>query len=236
MPRWTRRLTAPALFAAALAGVALADDAAPATRDKAPAVKPPTYKVVPAPFRVEVSLKGVFESAGMTEVLIKPEAWTGGLTVVKAVEPGAAVKQGDVLLTLDREKIDKAIRDLEAEQQLADLAIRQSELELPILERSTPLEMAAAERAKDRTDEDLRKFLATDKPLAVESAQFQVRNAANFLEYAEEELKQLQKMYRKDLTEETEEIILKRQRNQVEQAKFNLRMTENRRDQTLKVE
>jgi HlyD family secretion protein len=236
MPRWTRRLTAPALFAAALAGGALADDAAPATRDKAPAVKPPTYKVVPAPFRVEVALKGVFESAAMTEVLVKPEAWTGGLTVVKAAEPGTAVKPGDVLLTFDREKIDKAIRDLEAEQQLADLAIRQSELELPILERSTPLEMAAAERAKDRTDEDLRKFLATDKPLAVESAQFQVRNAANFLEYAEEELKQLQKMYRKDLTEETEEIILKRQRNQVEQAKFTLRMAENRRDQSLKVE
>ena len=48
----------------------------------------------------------------------------GGMTVVRAVEPGTAVKTGDVLLTLDREKIDRAIRDLEADQQLADLAIR----------------------------------------------------------------------------------------------------------------
>jgi multidrug resistance efflux pump len=43
-------------------------------------------------------------------------------------------------------------------------------------------------------------------------------------------------MYRKDLTEETEEIILKRQRNQVETAKFMLKMSENRRDQSLKVD
>jgi multidrug efflux pump subunit AcrA (membrane-fusion protein) len=241
MPRWTRRLTPLALLAGALAGFAVADDTGPAKAKDKPAnpglaVKPPTYKVEKAPFRVEVTLKGVFESAAMTEVLVKPEVWVGGLTVVKAAEPGTVVQPGDVLVTFDRDKIDKQIRDLEAEQQLADLAIRQSELELPILERSTPLELAAAERSRDRTDEDLRKFLAVDKPLAVESAEFSVRNAKNNLEYVEEELKQLQKMYRKDLTEETEEIILKRQRNAVEMAKFNLRMTENRRDQSLKVE
>src|SRR2546430_13450640 len=43
-------------------------------------------------------------------------------------------------------------------------------------------------------------------------------------------------MYRKVLTEETEEIILKRQRNQVESARFTLKMAENRRDQSLKVD
>jgi multidrug efflux pump subunit AcrA (membrane-fusion protein) len=96
--------------------------------------------------------------------------------------------------------------------------------------------LASAERGRDRADEDLRKFLAVDKPLAIESAEFSVRNAKNNLEYVEEELKQLQKMYRKDLTEETEEIILKRQRNAVETAKFSLRMMENRRDQSLKVD
>jgi HlyD family secretion protein len=45
----------------------------------------------------------------------------------------------------------------------------------------------------------------------------------NYLKYAREELKQLEKMYRdKDLTEETEEIILKRQRNQIEAIEFNI--------------
>jgi multidrug efflux pump subunit AcrA (membrane-fusion protein) len=160
----------------------------------------------------------------------------GGLTVERAVEPGTPVKSGDVLLTLDREKIDRAIRDLEADQQLADLSIRLGEMELPIVEKSAPLDMSAAEQAKSRADEDLRKYLAVDKPLAIESAEFGVKNSAHNLEYTEEELKQLQKMYRKDLTEETEEIILKRQRHAVESAKFMLKMTENRREQTMKVD
>src|SRR3954471_12984486 len=224
MHPWTRRLTPLAVLAAAAAGLVLAGDAASQMPDKkAPekgGAKGPTVKVESGPFKIEVTLKGVFESATMTEVSVKPEAWSGlagGMTVVRAVEPGASVKKGDVLLTLDTEKIDKAIRDQELDQQLADVALRQAELELPILERTTPLDLAAAERSKERVDEDLRKFLASDKPREVEMAHFQVRNSQNSLEYAEEELKQLQKMYRKDLTEETEEIILKRQRNQVEQ-------------------
>jgi multidrug efflux pump subunit AcrA (membrane-fusion protein) len=241
------RLLSLTLLATTLAAFALADDPEPTTKAKSrptnpglSAVKPPTHKVEKAPFKVEVTLKGVFESAALAEVSIKPEVWGpaagGGLTVVKAAEPGTAVKTGDVLLTLDREKIDRAVRDQEADQQLADLAIRLAELDLPIVERSAPLELAAADRGKARADEDLRKFLAVDKPLMVESAEFGVRNAAHNLEYVEEELKQLQKMYRKDLTEETEEIILKRQRNQVESAKFMLKQAENRRDQTLKVD
>ncbi|HEY1376680.1 MAG TPA: hypothetical protein VGF55_07790 [Gemmataceae bacterium] len=238
-----RRLLPSALVAAAWAAAAVAAADDPPAKSKAAnpglMVKPPTHKVEKAPFKVEVTLKGVFESSALTEISIKPEAWTGalgGLTVVKAVEPGTAVKAGDVLLTLDREKIDRAVRDLEADQQLADLAIRLAEQELPILERTAPLDQAQAEQAKARSDEDLRKFLDVDRPLSVESAEFSVRNAKNNLEYVEEELKQLQKMYRKDLTEETEEIILKRQRNQVETAKFMLKQSENRRDQTLKVD
>jgi multidrug efflux pump subunit AcrA (membrane-fusion protein) len=240
MPRHILPLS---LTAVLIGAIVLAADADPAAKAKPinPGLtpKPPTVKVEKTPFKVEVTLKGVVESSALTEVIIKPEVWgpgMGGLTVERAVEPGTVVKQGEVLVTLDREKIDRAIRDLEADQQLADLAIRLGEMELPIVERSAPLDLATAEQAKTRADEDQRKFLAVDKPLAVESAEFGVKNAAHNLEYTEEELKQLQKMYRKDLTEETEEIILKRQRHAVESAKFMLKMTENRREQSLKVD
>jgi multidrug efflux pump subunit AcrA (membrane-fusion protein) len=234
MPR--RVLSAAAVLAFAVS--ALAADIAPVkpvNPGLAP-VKPPTVKVEKAPFRLELALKGTFEPAATAEVLVKPEAWSSGFGVLTAVEPGTAVKRGDLLANFDPEKIDRAIRDLEADQQLADLAIRMAELELPIAERTAPLDMAAAERAKDRAEEDLRKFLDVDKPLSIEGAEFGLKNARHSLEYAEEELKQLQKMYRKDLTEETEEIILKRQRNAVESAQFVLKMSENRREQQLKVE
>src|SRR5262249_46754879 len=163
--------------------------------------------------------KGVVEAEQMAELSIKPEAWSMPLTVKKAVEHGAPVKKGDVLVEIDREKIDQAIRELRLERDLADLTIQQAREELPILEKSLPLDLAVAERAKKHADEDLKHYLEVDQPLAQAMAENNVKNSAFSLENAQEELKQLQKMYRrKDLTEETEEIILKRQRHFVEMA------------------
>jgi multidrug efflux pump subunit AcrA (membrane-fusion protein) len=56
------------------------------------------------------------------------------------------------------------------------------------------------------------------------------------LNYEKDELDQLEKMYEADdLTEETEEIVLKRQRNSVEFAEFSLEAARLSRDQTLNV-
>ncbi len=202
----------------------------------------PTVKVEKGPFRATVTIKGVFAPSEMAEVVLRPEAWGtgaggGGLVVMTAVEAGTAVKKGDVLVTLQTDKIDRAIRELEAEQHVGAVALRLAEEELPILEKSTPLDLAAAERGKRQADEDLKKFLEVDRPLMEATANNLVKNAEHYLLYAREELKQLQKMYRnKDLTEETEEIILKRQRHQVEMAEFMLRTSTAKREQTLKID
>ncbi len=59
----------------------------------------------------------------------------------------------------------------------------------------------------------------------------------NYLSYVEEELRQLEKMYEADdLTEETEEIILKRQRDAVERSRFSLEQARIRRDKTMQIE
>jgi multidrug efflux pump subunit AcrA (membrane-fusion protein) len=201
------------------------------------AAKPATYKVEKGPFKLETTVKGVLEAQQMKEVFIKPQAWSMGLSVKKAVEHGTPVKKGDVLVELDLEKIDQAIKDMKADHELAELSLKQAQEELPILEKTVPLDLALAREAKKQADEDLKKFLEVDKPLSVEGAEHMAKSAAHYLEYAKEELKQLQKMYRsKDLTEETEEIILKRQQHQVESAEFSLKTMVNRRDQTLKVD
>src|SRR5262249_34037885 len=123
------------------------------------------------------------------------------------------------------------------DHELAELSLKQAQEELPILEKTVPIDLAQARETKKQADEDLKKFLEVDKPLSIESAEHMAKSSAHFLEYAKEELKQLQKMYRsKDLTEETEEIILKRQQHQVESAEFALKSALNRRDQTLKVD
>ena len=205
--------------------------------DKPVTAAPATVKVEKGPFKIEVSLTGVFESARMSQVAVKPKAWSMPLVVEQAVELGTPVRQGEILVELDREKIDKAIQDAEVELSLGELSLRHAEEELPVLEKLLPIELAAAERAKAQADEDLARFLEIDRPNSEKMAHFSVKSAVEYFEYAKEELRQLEKMYRsKDLTEETEEIILRRTRFQVESSEFRLKEAELRRDATLKVE
>src|SRR5262245_50856041 len=74
-------------------------------------------KVQRGPFQVDVGLSGVFEAQEMTEVVLRPQAWSE-LTVVTAVPQGTLVHAGDRLVELDTHKIDEAIRDLQAGQEL----------------------------------------------------------------------------------------------------------------------
>ena len=173
----------------------------------------------------------------MIEVSIRPAAWSSPLVVDRAIDLGTPVKKGDILVEFDHDKIDKAIDDAEVENAIGDLALKQAEEEVPILEKTLPVDLASALRAKTRADEDLKKFLEVDRAHSERNAQFMVKRSVEFLEYAKEELRQLEKMYRsKDLTEETEEIILRRQRFQVESGEFSLKDAQLRRDQTLNVD
>ena len=63
--------------------------------------KLPTSHVEKGTFRAEITLKGTFEPEMKTEVSIKPKAWSQSLVVKKAIEHGARVKKGDVLVEID---------------------------------------------------------------------------------------------------------------------------------------
>ncbi|NUQ63781.1 MAG: HlyD family efflux transporter periplasmic adaptor subunit [Pirellulales bacterium] len=198
--------------------------------------KPNTAKVAKQPFKIDVSMKGVFEPTNRTEIALRPKQWKE-LTVVKAVEHGRQVRKGDVLVELDLEKIDDQIADLKKDLLLSELSFKQAEANLKILEASTPLDLQLAARNKKNADEDLERFLKIDKPLLVKSADFMLKMSQSNLEYEKEELRQLEKMYKADdLTEETEEIILKRQRDAVERAEFFLENAKVNHEEALKIE
>jgi len=195
---------------------------------------PSTTKVEKGPFKVEVTLPGIFEPTKQAELSVKPKAWSGPLVVEKAIDLGMPVKQGDILVEFDHEKIDMAIQDAEVELALGELALKHAMEELPVLEKLLPIDLAAAERARTQADENLARFLDIDRPNSEKMAQFSVKSATEFLDYSKEELRQLEKMYRsKDLTEE---IILRRTRFKVESGEVRLKEAELHRDATLKVE
>jgi multidrug efflux pump subunit AcrA (membrane-fusion protein) len=132
-----------------------------------------------------------------------------------------------VLIRFDPQELEENIADLEAEEQLADLAIEKEKRDLPLYERSLRLQLEAAQRASRVVREDADRFATTERPVEEETADWLVKSARFWYEYYLEELRQLQKMYEADdLTEETEEVILKRTQFYVDRYKFYLKAAE----------
>lgn len=193
----------------------------PSARAAEPAA-PATHTVKRGNLQRTVQWDGVFESARMTPIKLSPKAWND-LTVVDAVAHGTRVKKGDVLVRLETEKLDEQLAELERERAPAKLSLEIAEAELKNLEETTPLKLAAAARSQRIATEDYDYFVQSNREQKTKLSQFNLRSSEERLASTQEELKQLEKMYRADdLTEETEEIIIKRQRFAVESAAFYL--------------
>ena len=217
---WPSARLAAGVMGIVLAGAASAP-AAPAEKPKEPP-KPSTYQVTRGAFRVEVKLSGVFESTKTAEISLSPKAWSQ-LRVLKAVGHGSAVKKGQQLLWLDLEKLDKDLKARTEGRALWDISFKQAAEELRLLEKTTPEKLAGAVRNQQRGAQDLQRFTKIDRPLAEKDAANILQYRVDILAYTREELRQLEKMYKADdLTEETEEIVLKRQRDAVRRAEFAL--------------
>ncbi len=162
-----------------------------------------------------------------------PNSWSS-FSVLRAVGHGHRAKKGEQLVWLDTSKIDQQLQDKESALELNKLSQRLANTEFQLLQKTIPLDLKSAERSKSIADDDLAYFLKTDRAHRVESAEYSLKSSRQSVDYAEEELKQLEKMYKADdLTEETEEIVLKRARNDVEAARFYLKSAELRNKRTL---
>ncbi|NLE37210.1 MAG: HlyD family efflux transporter periplasmic adaptor subunit [Pirellulaceae bacterium] len=210
-------------------------DAAAKTQPAKPAApKPPVHEVEAGPFQVTVELKGVFEAREMADVSIEAKQWSQ-FSVLKAVEHGKQVKQGDLLIAFDPEKIDRAIDELRRQVKLSDIAMRNLKEQLDAQEKLVPMDLQAIDRRQRIAKEDYDQAMKVDVPLVKESAAFSLKSSKESLAYAKEELEQLEKMYKADdLTDETEEIILRRARFQVAMGEFSVKLAERRFEESMK--
>ncbi|MFM9059647.1 MAG: hypothetical protein ACKOSQ_11080 [Planctomycetaceae bacterium] len=197
--------------------------------------KPPETAVAErGAFEVVLELKGGFEPVEAAVVAGGPDSFTQSLEIVKVVAHGTRVAEGEVIVELAAEKIDRAIAELEIDLVAGEKALDLARRELAAAEALAPLELADAERQDRIATEDRARFSAVGREIAEEAARFGVKGAEFFLRSSKEELAQLEKMYKdKDLTEETEEMILERQRYAVAYAEQNLRGTKVQSEETL---
>jgi len=180
------------------------------------------HTVARGDLRATVALPAVAVAGQAAEIALDPKEWAD-LVVVSAVPHGSKVRRGDILVVLDTEKLAEQIADLGKARHAAGLALQQGEEALRELEATTPLQLEAAEKAEAQAAADLAYFEKTGRGEAEKAARWSVASAEEALEGAEEELDQLTKMYEADdLTEETEEIVVKRARYTVDSARKRL--------------
>jgi len=170
-----------------------------------------------------------------TRIRLAPKAWAD-FEITQLAAQGCKVAAGDALVTFDAEDIDKKLTDATRALATSELTLAQAELDLKNLTETVPLKLDALRRAARNAKEENQYFTATRRKASEEHAAHALKRAKETLENQQEELRQLTKMYAADdLVEETEEIILTRQRDAVAHAEFSLRMEQLDHDRALKV-
>lgn len=182
--------------------------------------------IEPKPFRIERSFTATLLPAEPVLLSVDPDAWTD-FTVARILPHGSPVKKGDVVVEFDSEALERKLEDQRRSIESKSLALATQELAFSKLEEETALKLDAARRSARIAAEELAYFTSVGRKAREEEAQDNLEGARQRRDGALEELTQLKKMYEADdITEETEEIILKRQEYAVKSAELRLRLTE----------
>lgn len=177
-------------------------------------------KPEPAPKAIDVN--GVLEAARSHEIVTDTEH-LGALKVKRLVEHGTEVSKGQSLVWFETEDVDKKIKDAEIALRLSRLSLEAAEFAAEQAAAKEAIERGQAERTLAKARRAFDNFVSVDRERQLASAEFDVVNARASLENATEEFEQLEQMYKEDdLTEESEEIVLKRAKQAVENAQFRL--------------
>ena len=192
--------------------------------------------VEPQPFTIRHSITASALPAEFETIKLDATAWSD-FEITSVTPHGTLVSKGDVLLAFDTEKIDEKIHDTRRAIENRKRDIAQATGELAHLKETTPHKLATLRRAAADAAEENEYYTVTRREAEEESADQRLKRAEMFLENQREELRQLEKMYEaEELTEETEEIILHRQRDRVAAAEFELRMEQLRHKRRREVE
>ncbi len=193
------------------------------------------HTVAPKPFFIPHTFGATALPAETTPIRLDVKVW-GDFEIEQIAAHGSKVAAGDVLLKFDAEDIEKKLVDTKRAFAASELNLAQAELAAKLAVETTPLKLDAARRAARNAKEALDYFTKTRRKATEEGAEQGLKRAQEMLDNTKEELKQLGKMYdADDLTEETEEIILTRQKDAVARAEFGLRMEQLDYDRTMKV-
>lgn len=174
------------------------------------------HVVAPGDFVLRVEREGRVESADKSKVRIIPETFTGPFEVVEVVKRNGRVKQGDVLVRIDSEPLDK---ELDSARMALDHARKRLEIareEARIQHEDNATRIEQVEKARVKSEKELQIWEKYDGPDMLKGGELSMRQRENGLTDEKQELAQLEEMYKgTHLATETKDIVLERTRRNV---------------------
>jgi HlyD family secretion protein len=191
-------------------------------KEKLPATISPESKH----FKIQLTLNGFIEDTESIPLSVKSFHWND-LKVIQPPIHGKSVGKGDVLLKLDDQKIKQQVESLSHDLSMLDADRNILQVEIELAEKLLPLRLKEIKRAEKYGREDLKRFQINDLPFEKKSVEMNLKRYQDYLLYSLEEFNQLKQMYQEDdLTEETEEIILQRAKNDIQYMQFYVESAE----------
>ncbi len=191
---------------------------------------PETVVVRRGPLGSAVDVKGVLVPAHKEAVAIKLKAWKGSLEIVEAASEGRVV-EGQPLVRFKDDDLERHVESTRLSLESSRLKLQRMEREAAIKAEERTYEMDTAVRSKRIADEKLEQFVTVERKLRETEAIHRMEGRKISLKNQLEELQQLEKMYGEDdLTEETEEIVLRRARRSYERSLKSYEFSKQRHD------
>jgi hypothetical protein len=181
-----------------------------------------------------IKVAGTFEAIRQIEVSADNDL-LAELTIERALPFGTKVTKGQTLVWFETKKLDQKIETAETDLKLAALALEADEFDYQQFLRQQSLDKTKAKQTREIAQQEFDNYQKIDRERTIKQAKFSLESAEFFLESATEEFRQLEQMYQEDdLTEESEEIVLRRAKRAMKSAAFSLERTKIQTERTLK--
>jgi hypothetical protein len=169
-----------------------------------------------------VKIAGTFEAIRQFEVSADNEHLTA-LKIERVLPFGSKVTKAQGLIWFETQSLDDKLRTAETDLQLAKLDLESDEFAHQQFLKQQTLDKAKAKRTRDIAQQEYDNYQKVDRERQIKQAKFSLEASEFSLESATEEFRQLEQMYKEDdLTEESEEIVLRRAKRAMKTAAFAL--------------
>ena len=198
-----------------------------------------TFELKSVPLRVNVEATGIVWAEDITPIKLSPKTTSStqssplSFKVESAVKHGTTVKAGDVLVKFKKDDYDAMLLDQTLDFQLAEIAYKRAKLS----QKTADVNFAITSKLVNRKKADrLTKWEFTQKydvGFSRRRLELSFESATQTYENQKAELEQLSRMYKaEELNEQSEEIVLQRQRMAFKLAQYDFDLAKARNEWT----